>query len=188
MGIEVKWPEKHEPESSLEPPKKKPHKRPEIPFPLIGLVAGFLILVLAAIFLFRSKPQAAPARPPQEVATDVLNAISAGDVEQFMEHVDIQSFASAMDPTGLTRRDYTQADPARTDELKLIHAELLVTDIFISENMNKRFEISVSDKNASSAKIAVKPWLRLGNTLYRTIILEKRKNQWKVTRFAAPDA
>ncbi|RJP24252.1 MAG: hypothetical protein C4520_04420 [Candidatus Abyssobacteria bacterium SURF_5] len=186
MGIEVKWPEKKEARKPPSKKAKKPAKVSAVKFPVL-LGAAFLVLMAVAIVFLRLKPLSSN-RPPDEVAAAALGALSAGIKDDFLRHVDIRTFVSQMDSTGVTRRDYAQANWRRKRELESVHAQLLSEDIFVGENTGKSYEIIGKDIKETSAVIMIRPWIQCGNKLYKRLVLEKRTHGWKITGLASPDA
>jgi hypothetical protein len=192
MEIEIKWPEQAQRKSSGKAPKQsspKPPKKKSREFPLKKAlaVAGVGAAIVLAIVLLGRERTIFPAQPPEKVAAGILTALSSGDQEDFMKHVDVGAFACFMDPTGLTRRDYAQADSARKQELELMHAQLLADDLFNTANQGKRFEITGELLKDASATINVKPWIQFGNKLYKCLTFETKGKEWKLTGLASPD-
>jgi hypothetical protein len=173
------------PEAATKPSKPAGAKSPKtIAIGAIILVAVILgiLLILRLESTIRSAGQS-----PEEVATEALNALSAGKQDDFVKLVEIKSFASRMDPTGVTGRDYIQADPTQTKELETTHAALLLQDIFVSQNTGRIYEITKQQIKGTSADISIKPWIQFGNSLYKRLLLEKRGEEWKVTGLTSPD-
>lgn len=146
-----------------------------------------VLIVAAGLFFFRSSATHASHQSPKEVAGEVLGALSAGKQGDFLKHVDIRSFVSRMDSTGVTRRDYANADPARIKELEHVHGDILAEDIFINANIGKKYEILGQKIKDPSATISIKPWIQLGNKLYKSLMMEKEGEEWKVTGLTSPD-
>jgi hypothetical protein len=123
----------------------------------------------------------------EEVAAEALAALSAGKTKDFFSCVDVRAFMCRMDSTGLTKRDYQQADGKRWAELEASHCELLTKDFFTSSNLRKKFTVTGKDIKKDSASVDVKPWIQLGNKLYKRVLLEKNMGQWKISGLASPD-
>jgi len=123
----------------------------------------------------------------EKVAADGLDALAAGNAEQFLSCVDVCEFMCRMDPTGITRRDYEEACASRRDELLASHGMLLTTDLFVAGNLGKGFTVVSQDVKDESAYVAVKPWIQFGNRLYKRILLEKERDGWKICGLASPD-
>jgi hypothetical protein len=191
MEIEIKWPEKSQKKSPRKAPKEPvvriQRKSGQFPLKKALAVGGVCAAIVLAIVLLGRETTIIPAQPPEKVAAGMLTALSSGDREDFLKHVDIGAFACFMDPTGLTRRDYAQANSARKHELELIHSELLVDDLFAGANQGRRFEITKQSVKESSATINVKPWIQFGNKLYKRLTFAIKGNEWKLTGLAAPD-
>jgi hypothetical protein len=171
---------------SSKPAAKFPAKKRKLPV-LGGVIIAAAVLIAAVILAAKSGSLSSP-RPPEEIAASMLTALSEGDKEDFLKHVDVTAFASLMDSTGLTRRDYAQANSVHRKELEAVHAELLAEDIFISANTSRKYQIIGQDVKESSAGIMIKPWIQFGNKLYKRLNFAKRGNHWKLTGLASPDA
>lgn len=192
MDIEIKWPEQSRHKTSGKAPKKSSQtplreKSLEVPLKYVLAAGAVGAVIVLAIVLLGRRETIFPPQPPEKVAAGMLTALSSGDRESFLEHVDIGAFASFMDSTGLTRRDYAQADSERKEELELMHTELLADDLFNSANQGKRFEITEQLLKDASATINVKPWIQFGNKLYKRLTFELEGNEWKLTGLASPD-
>ncbi|MBI5115484.1 B-box zinc finger protein [Candidatus Poribacteria bacterium] len=122
-----------------------------------------------------------------EVVTEALNALATGDTDDFLSCVDVETFIFRMDSTGLTQRDYEQAHGKQKTELEASHSALLARDLLIAANLQKQFVVSAQDIKESSASFTIKPWIQFGSRLYKQILLEKRKGQWRISGLASPD-
>jgi hypothetical protein len=171
---------------SSKPAAKVPAKKRKLP--VIGVAIVATALVIAAVILAAKSGYLSSPRSPEEIAASMLAALSESDEERFLKHVDVTSFAGFMDSTGLTRRDYAEANYSRRKELKAVHAELLAEDIFISANTSRKFQIIGQDVKETSAGIMIQPWIQFGSKLYKRLNFEKRGNRWKLTGLASPDA
>ena len=171
---------------SSKPGVKAPAKKSKLPL-VGGFIVAAIILIAAAILALKSGSLSTPP-PPDEIAASMLAALSEGKKEDFLKHVDVTAFAGLMDSTGLTRRDYAQANSARRKELEVVHAELLAEDLFISANTGRKYQIVGQDVKEFSADFMINPWIQFGNKLYKRLTFEKRGDHWKLTGLASPDA
>jgi hypothetical protein len=157
-----------------------------------GLVAIILaaaaIGVVAALMLIPRTPKAAqPSIPPDEFASMALEALFTGDDEAFLSRIDVGAFMSAMDTTGVTRRDYAQAAPQRRAELEAMHVEFLADVLCVPANRRREFQLVSFDVSENSASIRVKPWIAYGKRSYRRILLRNKRGQWCICGLAEPD-
>lgn len=154
----------------------------------LALAAVVGAIAAAAIFFPRSKssPRLETIIPPEEVAALALGALSDGDVEGFLSRVDVAEFMCRMDETGLTRRDYAEADRKKWEELVVFHSGFLVETLFIPANMKEHVpvDLEIGDRTAS---IRVKPWIAYGRKSYRRIVLERKMGEWRISGLASPD-
>jgi len=125
---------------------------------------------------------------PDKVAAAVLEALANGNKDAFLKHIDVKTFVSRMDSTGVTRRDYAQAASAKQKELVFVHSEILADDIFINGNTGRNYQIVGQEIKEASASFTIKPWIQFGNKLYKRLLLEKHGNEWQVIGLASPDA
>ncbi len=121
------------------------------------------------------------------VAAEALDALSAGKTEAFLSCVNVRAFMSRMDSTGLTRRDYEQADGKHYAELEASHCQLLAQDFFTPSNLSKKFMVTGKNIKKDSASVDVKPWIQFGSKLYKRVLLEKNMGEWKISGLASPD-
>lgn len=174
-------------------PKKKPTaRRRKIGKRTVKIMAATAAVVVAlavwaaATFLTRIDTSH-QFESAEEVAADALNALSAGNAKEFFSCVNVKEFMCRMDSTGVTSRDYQQADDKRRAELEASHCELLANDFFTPNNLRKKFTVTGQDTKEDSASVAVKPWIQFGNKLYKRVLLEKNMGQWKISGLASPD-
>ncbi len=138
------------------------------------------------MFIARSNPSR-NLLSAEEVVSEALTALAAGDTNSFLECVDVKTFVFKMDSTGLTLRDYEHADRERKAQLESSHSELLARDFLVTANLQKKFEISGQEIKDNSASFSVRPWIQFGSKLYRQILLEKKGGRWRISGLAAPD-
>jgi len=150
----------------------------------VAVIVGFAI---AYMILPRSTAIPRPAMPPDEFASRALAALSGGDREAFLSHVDVCEFMSRMDQTGLTRRDYREADRTKRQQMEASHREYLADVLFVRANMRKRFTLVNSEIGENSASFRIKPWITYGKRSYRRILVENRRGQWRISGLASPD-
>jgi hypothetical protein len=152
---------------------------------LITFVVGFALFMMITFVMGIS-----PSRQlmsADEVVTEALNALTAGDTDNFLSCVDVETFIFRMDSTGLTKRDYEQAHGKQKAEFETSHSALLARDFLVAANLRKKFEVSAQDIKESSASFTIKPWIQFGSRLYKQILLEKRKGRWRISGLASPD-
>ncbi len=160
--------------------------------------AGKLAAVAAALILVAAGIAAAVMYLPRanishqmmtadEVVTEALDALSAGNIDKFLSCVDVTGFVCRMDSTGLTIRDYEEAGRERKKELLDLHCNFLIKDFFVSANMRKEYSVVGSEIDEDSASIYVKPWIRFGNRLYKRLLLKKKMGHWQISGLASPD-
>ncbi len=188
MGRTIKTARTQSAETRAASRKTKPATRTSSKSTSPLLIIGALALFIAALLFYFHLKNSTAEYPPEKFAAEVLTDLSSGKKKDFMKKVDVAAFVSTMDSTGLTRRDYAEADRSRTKELEASHGEMIAQDLFISANMGKNFEVGVQNAKEMSAIVTVKPWIQFDNRLYRRLLLEKRGSNWKVTGLASPDA
>jgi len=157
---------------------------------VLAACGAFVLVVFAAAVAVTFVPRINVSHQlmsAEEVAVGGLSALSAGDAGQFLSCVDVCEFMCRMDSTGMTRRDYEEADRKQRRELLESHGELLTRDLFVVGNLRKKFEVAGQDIEEDSASVAVKPWIQFGNRLYRRIVLEKKMGEWKICGLDSPD-
>lgn len=175
---------------------KKPAKHaraPRVTIPVgkiaVGIVAcvAIALAIAAAVSLWQSPTAPEPKVSAEEVVSEALAALSAGDVEAFFSYVDVCEFMCRMDTTGLTRRDYAEADRAKIKEMAISHAEFLAKDLFVADNLERDYRLVSPGIGADPASFGVRPWVSYGRRSYRRIVLEKKMGQWWISGLAAPD-
>jgi hypothetical protein len=124
---------------------------------------------------------------PDEVATTALSALSIGDRAGFLTCVDVREFMCQMDSTGVTDRDYREADRERRRELEASHSDLLIRDLFVKANLRRNFKIVEKEIQDESASMSVNPWITCGKKMYKCITLTKHQGAWKISGFSSPD-
>jgi hypothetical protein len=151
-------------------------------------VVAVVVAGIAAAFVYYSPGKAARrAMAPDEVATEALLALSAGNVDAFLSCVDVRGFVCGMDSSGLLDRDYEKANRAREKELFATHCDYLKKDFFVPANMKRNYSLVKSEVKENLASVDVKPWIKFGNRLYKRLLLEKRSGEWRISGLASPD-
>ena len=155
----------------------------------LALAAVVGAITAAAIFLPRSKSshQQETIIPPEEVTALALGALSDGDIEGFISRVDVAEFMCRMDKTGLTRKDYAEANRKKWEELVVFHSGFLVETLFVPANMEKEHVPTGLQIGDDTASIRVKPWIAYGRRSYRRILLERKMGEWRISGLASPD-
>ena len=153
-----------------------------------ALLAAVAVGVAATlIFLPRTAKIPPPSMPANEFASRALEALFAGNDVAFLSYVDVCEFMSAMDASGLTRRDYSEADGEKRAELEALHSQFLVDVLCVPANRRREFKFVSSEVSENSVSIRVKPWIAFGRKSYRRILIENRMGQWRISGLAAPD-
>lgn len=185
--IPPKREEKRPSKKKLTPRKRKTGKAIA---KIMGVAAAVVLVALAgwaaATFLPRINISH-QFQSADEVAAEALDALSAGNAKEFFSCVDVKEFMCRMDSTGLTHRDYEQADGKRLAELEASHCELLANDFFTPNNLRKKFTVTAQEIKEDSASVTVKPWIQFGSKLYKRLLLKKSMGQWKISGLASPD-
>jgi hypothetical protein len=148
---------------------------------VVGIAAALMLLPQSTDEI----PQ--PTMPADEFASRALEALSLGDHEAFLSCVDVREFMCRMDETGLTRRDYQEADREKIAELIALHYEYLADVLCAPANTRRKFTLVSSKVSQDSASIQVKPWIAFGRKSYRRILLKNKMGQWQIAGLAAPD-
>ena len=167
--------------------KREVRKRPAKAAVAGGAVAIVFLAIWAVTTFLPRTDISHPLMSADEVAAEGLDALAAGNTEQFLSRVDVCEFICRMDSTGMTQRDYEDADSKRRSELLASHGELLAKDLFVDGNLSKKFTIIGQNVKEDSASVSIKPWIRFGNRLYKRIVLENRAGVWKICGLASPD-
>ena len=157
---------------------------------VLGVTAALSVVIVAVVAGIIFLPQMNLSRQSlsaEEVADEALDALAAGNRKEFLVCVDVTAFVCRMDSTGLTRRDYNRADGKMRKKLEASHAHFLINDLFVSDNLRKKYEVVKSDIKEDTASIFFRPWIHCGKKLYKCLLLEKSSGQWKVIGLASPD-
>ena len=157
---------------------------------VLGVAAALTVVILAVAAGVIFLPQMNLSRQSlsaEEVADEVLDALAAGNRKEFLVCVDVTAFVCRMDSTGLTRRDYNRADRKMRKKLEVSHTDFLIDDLFISDNLRKKYQVVKADIKGDTASIVVRPWIHCGKKLYKRLLLEKSKGKWSVIGLTSPD-
>jgi hypothetical protein len=153
-----------------------------------ALLAAIAVGVAATLMLLpRTEKIPQPSMPADEFASRALEALFAGNDQAFLSYVDVCEFMTTMDTTGLTRRDYSEADRQKRAELEALHSQFLVDALCVPANRRREFKLVGSEVSETSASIRVKPWIAFGRKSYRRILLRNRMGHWRISGLAAPD-